>query len=253
VSQTNEKPAVSVPPPVGSKKKDAAVPPPSVDISLGSTPSGAKVQIDGKGETAWNTPFTTKLVPGQHTITFTKTGYVGETKTVAIAAGKPARVETKLSESLLSAALNSDPAGATIEVDGKATGKVTPSTFSLQKGDHTFVFRKDGFQELSKKVTLKEGDSFTFSGSLKPIQKDSGNIFKKLFGGDKVSLQVSSTPKGAEIYVEGNYVNKKTPSKISLPPGDHEIQLKLDGYTTVTRKVTVQKDTPLTIDETLKK
>jgi serine/threonine protein kinase len=253
VSQTNEKPAASVPPPVGSKKKDAAVPPASVDISLGSTPSGAKVQIDGKADPAWTTPFSAKLAPGQHTITFTKTGYVGETKTVAIAAGKPARVETKLSESLLSASLNSDPAGATIEVDGKATGKVTPSTFSLQKGDHTFVFRKDGFQELSKKVTLKEGDSFTFSGSLKPVQKDSGNIFKKLFGGDKVSLQVSSTPKGAEIYVEGNYVNKKTPSKISLPPGDHEIQLKLDGYTTVTRKVTVQKDTPLTIDETLKK
>jgi len=249
----NDKPTASVPPPVVGKRKDAAATAASVELSLASTPSGAKVQIDGKADSDWTTPFTTKLGPGQHTVTFTKSGYVGETKTVAIAAGKPARLDAKLSEALLAISLNSDPPGAAIEVDGKPTGKVTPSVFPLSKGDHTFVFRKDGFQDLSKKATFKEGDALTLNGSLKPVQKESGNIFKKLFGGDKVSLQVNSTPQGAEIYVEGNYVNKKTPGKISLPPGDHEIQLKLDGYTTATRKVTVQKDTPLTIDETLKK
>jgi hypothetical protein len=252
-SQVNDKPAASVQPPVVGKKKDAAASAASVELSLASTPSGAKVQIDGKADSDWTTPFTTKLGPGQHTVTFTKSGYVGETKTVAIAAGKPARLDAKLSEALLAISLNSDPPGAAIEVDGKPTGKVTPSVFPLSKGDHTFVFRKDGFQDLSKKATFKEGDALTLNGSLKPVQKESGNIFKKLFGGDKVSLQVNSTPQGAEIYVEGNYVNKKTPGKISLPPGDHEVQLKLDGYTTVTRKITVQKDTPLTIDETLKK
>src|SRR3954470_15100974 len=248
----NDKPSASVPPPIG-KKKDAAATPASVDLSLGSTPSGAKVQIDGKGDPAWTTPFSTKLAPGQHNVTFTKSGYVGETKTVTITAGKPSRVEVKLSDSLLAVSLNSDPAGAAIEVDGKPTGKVTPSVVSLSKGDHTFVLRKDGFQDLSKKTTLKDGDTFSLNGSLKPVQKESGNIFKKLFGGDKVPVEVSSTPKGAEIYVEGNYLNKKTPSKISLAPGEHEMQLKLDGYATLTRKVTVQKDTPLTIDETLKK
>jgi len=252
-SQVNDKPAASVPPPVVGKKKDAAATAASVELSLASTPSGAKVQIDGKADSAWTTPFSTKLPPGQHTVTFTKSGYVGETKTVAIAAGKPARLEAKLSESLLAISLNSDPPGAAIEVDGKPTGKVTPSVFPLSKGDHTFVFRKNGFQDLSKKATFKEGDALTLNGSLKPVQKDSGNIFKKLFGGAKVPVEVSSTPAGAEIYVEGNYLNKKTPSKISLTPGEHEVQLKLDGYTTLTRKVTVQKDTPLTIDETLKK
>jgi hypothetical protein len=251
-NQVNGQPAMSVSPPVIAKRNTAATPA-GVDVSLASAPAGAKVQIDGKGDSAWTTPFSTKLAPGQHTVTFTKSGFVGETKTVTIATGKPARVESKLSESLLNASLSSDPTGATVEVDGKPSGKVTPSVLALNKGDHTFVFRKEGFQDVSKKTTLKEGDAFSFTASLKPTQKDSGSIFKKLFGGDKVSLQVNSTPKGAEIYVEGNYVNKKTPGKISLPPGDHEIQLKLDGYTTVNRKITVQKDTPLTIDETLKK
>ena len=253
-TEFKEKPQASVPAPVVAKKKEAPGPLP-VDLAVSSTPSGAKVQIDGKGDPAWSTPFTAKLAPGSHTLTFTKSGLVGETKTVTVVAGKSSKVEGKLSESLLAASLASDPVGASIEVDGKPTGKVTPAVLSLDKGNHTFVFRKDGFQELSHQATLKAGEPFAFSATLKATQKEpSGNIFKKIFGGgDKVSLQVNSDPKGAEIYVEGNYLNKKTPSKISLAPGDYELQLKLDGYTTLTRKVSVQKDTPLTINETLKK
>src|SRR5437764_5325369 len=121
----------------------------------------------------------------------------------------------------------------------------------MNNGDHVFFLRKFRFQDLSKKATLKTGEPFAFTATLKATQKESGgSIFKKIFGGgDKVSVQVSSDPKGAEIYIEGNYLNKKTPSKISLAPGDYELQLKLDGYTTLSRKVTVQKDTRLTISE----
>jgi len=239
---------------VAPKKKEVAAAV-MVDVAVASTPPGAKVQIDGKGEPSWITPFTAKLAPGSHTVTFTKSGLVGDTKNATVAAGKPSKVEGKLSEALLSASLASDPVGASIEVDGKQIGKVTPAVLSLDKGEHNFVFRKDGFQDLSKKATLKDGEAFAFTAAMKPVQKDStGSIFKKIFGGgDKVSLQVNSDPKGAEIYVEGNYLNKKTPSKISLAPGEYELQLRLDGYTTLSRKVIVQKDTPLTISETLKK
>jgi serine/threonine protein kinase len=254
INQPKEKPQASIPAPAVAKKKETPVPV-SVDLAVASIPAGAKVQIDGKTDPNWTTPFSTKVPPGQHTVTFTKSGYVGDTKSVTVAAGKSTKVDEKLSEAQLSASLNSDPAGASIELDGKPTGKVTPAVMSVDKGDHTFVLRKEGFQDFSKKATLKEGDAFALNATLKAVQKDSaGSIFKKIFGGgDKVSLQVASDPKGAEIYVDGNYLNKKTPSKISLAPGDYEMQLRLDGYTTFTRKVTVQKDTPLTINETLKK
>ena len=72
-------------------------------------------------------------------------------------------------------------------------------------------------------------------------------------GRDKVAVQVSTVPKGAAIYVDGTQLAKKTPSKISLAPGDYQVELKLEGYNPVTRKVTVQKDTPLTISEALEK
>jgi hypothetical protein len=71
--------------------------------------------------------------------------------------------------------------------------------------------------------------------------------------GDKISIQVSTTPKGATILVDGASLAKKTPTKVTLPPGDYEVQLTLEGYKPVTRKVTVEKDTPLSISETLEK
>jgi serine/threonine protein kinase len=71
--------------------------------------------------------------------------------------------------------------------------------------------------------------------------------------GDKISIQVTTTPKGATILVDGASLAKKTPTKVTLPPGDYEVQLTLEGYKPVTRKVTVEKDTPLSISETLEK
>ena len=72
-------------------------------------------------------------------------------------------------------------------------------------------------------------------------------------GGEKVGVQVTTTPKGASIAVDGNVLSKKTPTKISLAPGEYEIQLTLEGYSPITRKVTVDKDAPLAINETLQK
>src|SRR4051812_13413718 len=63
-----EKPQASVPA-TPAKKKDAAIAAP-VDLAFASTPPGAKVQIDGRSDVGWNTPFTAKVVPGPHTFTF---------------------------------------------------------------------------------------------------------------------------------------------------------------------------------------
>jgi hypothetical protein len=51
-------------------------------------------------------------------------------------------------------------------------------------------------------------------------------------------LNVSSTPAGADIDVDGAYVGS-TPSSLSLAPGDHLIEIKKDGFTGWSRKMHV--------------
>ena len=57
---------------------------------MDSTPQGAQVQVDGKSDPSWVTPFAlTNLQPGQHSITVSKAGYATDSRTVDRDLGKP--------------------------------------------------------------------------------------------------------------------------------------------------------------------
>jgi len=50
-------------------------------------------------------------------------------------------------------------------------------------------------------------------------------------------FDISSTPVGADIEIDGNFVGS-TPSSITVGPGDHDIVVKKSGFTTWERKIT---------------
>jgi hypothetical protein len=54
----------------------------------------------------------------------------------------------------------------------------------------------------------------------------------------QVSLSIDSTPPGAEIDVDENFVGS-TPSTVPVPVGSHEITVKKKGFTSWTRKMNV--------------
>jgi hypothetical protein len=61
------------------------------------------------------------------------------------------------------------------------------------------------------------------------------------------SVRLEVTPKQAEVYVDGYYAGivddfNGTFQRLHVPPGDHEIELWLDGYRTVKQKVYLTRD-----------
>ncbi|HEY1895399.1 MAG TPA: PEGA domain-containing protein [Terracidiphilus sp.] len=56
--------------------------------------------------------------------------------------------------------------------------------------------------------------------------------------GSQVSLSIDSTPPGAEIDVDGNFVGS-TPSTVPVPLGSHEITVRKKGFTAWTRKMNI--------------
>src|ERR1035437_2737709 len=54
----------------------------------------------------------------------------------------------------------------------------------------------------------------------------------------QASLVIESTPPGADIEVDGNFVGN-TPSTVSVSPGTHQIAVKKKGYSTWDRKLNV--------------
>jgi hypothetical protein len=51
-------------------------------------------------------------------------------------------------------------------------------------------------------------------------------------------LDISSTPSGADIEVDGKFVGS-TPSSITIPPGDHDIVIKKAGFSAWQKKMSV--------------
>ncbi len=227
-------------------------------VTIDSTPQGAEIQIDGRHEPAWVTPYTATLPAGRHTVTLTMTGRMSVTRAVEIEAGKKAVVAAGLAERAATVAVSTDPAGATILLDGQATGKVTPADLILAKGPHTITVRKQGYLDATQTMDLAPGQSAQFaptlklSGSTQEIKTAGG--LGGLFGGapkDSGRVTVRTTPKGAQVLVNGRPVPKNTPVDFFLNPGSYEITLVLAGRKPVKKIITVEKGQKLTIEETL--
>jgi hypothetical protein len=249
--------------PAAKPRRAAAAPKPVVvpgQLAIDSTPAGAQVQIDGRSDAAWATPYNFPgLTPGQHAITISKPGYASETRTVQVSAGSKSFVSVHLAA--LGATLNitSEPAGASIYIDGKDTGHVTPAQITGEKGSHTVLVRKQGYLDETTTATFFAGQSFQYSPTLRVLgvtdDIKTGGKLKRLFGGDSTAgmgkVAIKTQPKGAQITVNRRMVDKPTPVDFMLNPGNYMIDITLSGYKPIHRVINVEKGSKVELNENL--
>ena len=158
--------------------------------------------------------------------------------------------------------LSSNPAGAAIVLDGKDTGKLTPSRLLLDKpGKHAITFRRYGYLDSTNNVNVELGQTATLNQDLTKLGstdeiKAAGGKFKKVFGhgGDGFGMGVVSVktqPKGAQIMVNNRVLDKTAPFDFYLNPGTYVIDVTMSGYRPLHRVITVQEGEKLAIEENL--
>jgi hypothetical protein len=229
-------------------------------MAVDSVPQGAQVQIDGKTDPSWVTPFTLPgLDPGQHSVTASKPGYSPDTRTVEVTSGSKSFVVTHLTQLTATLAVSSTPAGANVYIDGKDTGKLTPAQVSLDKGSHVVLVRKSGFLDETTNAQFSLGQTVSFSPALRPL----GNVddiktvgkMKKLFGGKEAQgmggLSIKTQPKGAQVAVNQHMLDKGSPVEVVLDPGNYIVDITLSGYLPIHKVITVDKGGKAVIDEVL--
>lgn len=121
-------------------------------------------------------------------------------------------------------ALNTNPTGATVTLDGINRG-ICPVTLSgLTPGVHTARFSLSGFQDQTETVTVVAGQTMRYTFGLSPI-------IRPVSGTRNGSLAVSSVPSGAIIGVDETLIGY-TPLTIRdmVSPGPHHLYLYADGY-----------------------
>jgi len=217
--------------------RQAPPPPPATGtLQVSSTPSGAKVYVDGslRGQT----PLTLSLAPGFHDVELRMAGYEPYRARVQVKSGQTTRVSARLVPVPRTGVLklDSNPPGAEVYLNGALIGR-TPMQISLDEGTYDIELRLDGYMPYETRVRINAGQTTRLNPRLQPVPRTG-------------TLEVTSDPSGAEVYVDGVY-RGRTRLVLELDAGPHEVEVRMSGYESYRARVNVQPNRTTRLDAPL--
>jgi hypothetical protein len=183
-------------------------------LNIKSEPSNATIVIDGS-EVGDTPAEVNDIKPGKHLVEVKMDGYQTWSESVEISADKENKLTAELQ--ILAGSLNvkSQPANATIVIDGSEVGNTPADVNDLKPGKHLVEVKMDGYEIWSDTVDVSSA-----------MENHITAVLAQLVG----SVNVKSEPANAIIIVDGKEVGC-TPTDIgNLKPGKHIVEVKLDGY-----------------------
>ncbi len=131
--------------------------------------------------------------------------------------------------------VTSEPAGASIFLDGLFENKSTPDTLkNISPGTHIISVIKEGYKSTNDSISIL-------------VEKDSLKQVHFLL--DEIihlgSLYLETDPAGAEIFVDGQSTAKFTPDTIRLEPGNYAISARKNGFKVLEQEMEIMEDSLL--------
>lgn len=195
-------------------------------LSISSSPSKANVYLNGnfRGTT---TQTISGLTAGSYFVEITKPGYEDWTGSVRVYAGQVTSVSPTLApvQSPTTGALSvtSNPSYAAVYLDGTYQGQTAPGTplivSAVTAGSHTVMVRLSGYDDSVSTVTVNSGQTTAVSAELTRSGTGYG------------TLSVTSSPTGAEVYVNNVKTGITPLTSDTMTPGSYTVTLRLSGYT----------------------
>lgn len=190
-------------------------------------PEGATVTVDGQTTEGLTNGSELVLNVGTQKIQVEKPNFIPAEETVTVRPGETSELSISLKPATGHLNIASTPNGATIVLDGEKQDKLSGAFFAhLTPGEHTVEVSKEEFQSAKQSFVV-----------------EAGKVSRVLFTLPSAlgKLQVSSTPKAAAIYINGE---KKTETSnatfVRLKPGAYTVKLTKNGYDSRQEKVTVK-------------
>ncbi len=207
---------------------------------------GAKATLFGPGGHALHecqTPCSfNNLFPERYSLQIQKDGYLQVQTALQIKANQSQDQKIHLEALARGVYITSKPAGADIFINGAKQSGQTPASLPLAPGRYDLVLRLPGYDPYVGEVQVKDNIQTTLEAELKERGQSAHVAW----------AQVSTTPEGAEIIVDGNPTGQVSPSRVQIPSGTHVIALKLNGFQVVRRGVEASEGGTVTVTENLK-
>lgn len=217
-------------------------------IIINTSPQKAKVYLDGQEQPNLTPTVLEHLHPGQdYVVKLELFGYDPVQERVRPDGKNAFTLQKTLLKSATHFAVvkfTSEPTGAKVYIDGQIQPKTTPFDLGQFKvgTKHNLVFVAKNYQDASREMTVKEGLNnihvvLTKKGEEKPAQG---------------KLKVSGQPSGSELFVDGKSLGQ-IPQTVSLTVGEHQIELRAEGYISKSQKVSLRADKTVPLQIRLQK
>jgi hypothetical protein len=194
-------------------------------ITVTSNPSGASAVLDNGYDQLTTTGTFSNVPTGWHNVEVSKSGYQLYSTSIEVKPGATSTVYATLTpnKQVGSISVSSNPVGASLYVDTIYQGYTNQIVGNLAAGTHTVLLKKSGYKDFSQSMTVNSDQTVYMTATLTPLSSPTT--------GD---LDVSSSPSGASIYLNGAYQGETRSSGpfyiTGLTPATYTVVLKKGGY-----------------------
>ena len=205
--------------------------------ALSVQPKNAVVTIDGVLQPSSSDGEYSAMLPyGTHTYKVEAGGYISKSGSFTVSSGDMTPISVSLLSAMASVSITCPTPAVSLYVDKKAVGN-SPWSGSLKEGMHLLEARKSGYRSQQKTILLAQQQKLdvTFD-ELVAIQ---GN------------LSVNYKPFGADVYVDGKKLGQSPRVFNGLLVGNHQVEVRKDGYATDRKSVSISEGQTASITGTL--
>ena len=200
-------------------------------------PKDAKVTVDGVlQESSSDGEYSAMLPYGTHTYKVEAGGYISKSGSFSVSSDDMTPISISLVSALATVSVTCPTPAVSLYVDKKSVGNV-PWSGSLKEGMHLIEAKKNGYRSQQKTIRLSQQQKLDVAiGELVAIL---GN------------LSVNYKPFGADVYVDGKKLGQSPRVFNGLLIGNHQVEVRKDGYATDKKSVTISEGQTASISGTL--
>jgi len=201
-------------------------------LEVSSTPPGATIYIDAEvAGKVGVTPKTLTIEPGKHLVILKMDSYHTTTQSFEIKPKETLKIAMAMEVPI---SVKSTPDGASVHFGSPTSESLgnTPLETGIAPGAQKVYIKKDGYM--------------THETALNVVPSQPPTVDAQL----QLGVAVESKPPGATVLVDGQEKGT-TPAEVPLPPGSHDVEVRLGQCQPFKQQVTIQPGQPNKVEAKL--
>jgi serine/threonine protein kinase/TPR repeat protein len=198
-------------------------------LSVKVDQAGASILLDGKPPQVAPNTFT-HVSLGAHQVSVTLENYEPIKQEIQVRTGMSPEIRLRLKpiQEVAALSVKTEPAGASILLDGKAP-QVAPNTFThIPFGSHQLSATLENYEPVRQEIEVRSGMNPEVRLQLKPLQ-------------EIAALSIQTEPSGASILLDGKPPQSPPNTFTHVPFGPHQISAALENYEPVRQDIQVRR------------